>query len=43
MGTEIEGGKIGVSPGTQAHTPPSEGKPSNNLKPDGIWEAAVSV
>lgn len=33
---------MGVSPGTQAQTPPSEGKPSNNLKPDEIWEAALS-
>lgn len=38
----MEGGKMGASPGTQAQTP-SEGKPSNSLKPDEIWEAALSV
>lgn len=45
MGTVIRmgGGKMGASPGTQAQTPPSEGKPSNSLKPDEIWEAALSV
>lgn len=45
MGTELrmEGGQMGVSPGTQAHIPPSEGKPSSSLKPDEICEAALSV